>query len=258
MYAARFNPETTWVLRTLVDAAAGLDARDNRGWTALMWSAALNPNPGVVRALLEAGAELKTLHAYEPTPFGCVHPNSEYREAITLVSVLSEQHQDSALRGGEAAFLFAAAYNENPAVLQVFIDAGADVNAYTSHDDGGVTPLILAAGLNRNPEMVRTLIAAGADPNAGIVPEFGSGGATGPTVLMAAAAYNPNQAVLQALLEAGAEVRIATEDGWTALMAAAWETRNPAIVQELLAAGARVDAHDKWGTTALMAAAQNP
>ena len=245
------------VTRTLLAAGAPTSYQCAAGWTALMRAAALNPSPAVVRALLDAGAELETPHAYEPTPFGCAHPNPEYREAMSLVSVLSEQHQTTALRGGVAAFLFAAAYNENPAVLQAFIDAGADVNAYASYDDGGVTPLILAAGLNRNPEMVRTLIAAGADPNAGIEPAY-SNEANGPTVLMAAAAYNPNPAVLQALLEAGADVHGTTYDGWTALMAAARDTENPAIVRKLLAAGAEVEARDQWGTTALMVATGNP
>ena len=244
------------VTRTLLAAGAPTNYQCAYGWTALMRAAALNPNPAVVQAMLDAGAELAAPQPYEPIPIGCTHPNPEYREAIDLVSILSEQYQDAALRGGEAAFLLAAAYNENPAVLQAFIDAGADVNAYTSYDDGGVTPLILAAGLNRNPEVARALIAAGADPNAGIEPKYGSG-ATGPTVLMAAAAYNPNPAVVQALLEAGAEVQAITDDGWTALMAAAMDTENPAIVTELLAAGARVDARDRSGTTALMAATGN-
>ena len=244
------------VTQTLLTSGAPTSYRCASGWTALMRAAALNPNPAVVRALLDAGAELEALHPYEPTPIGCVHPNPEYREAMSLVSVLSEQHQTTALRGSEAAFLFAAAYNENPAVLQAFIDAGADVNAYASYEDGGVTPLILAAGLNRNPEMVRTLIAAGADPNAGIEPPYRNE-ANGPTVLMAAAAYNPNAAVLQVLLEAGADVHGPTYDGWTALMAAARDAEDPVVVRKLLAAGADVEARNKWGTTALMVAAGN-
>ena len=245
------------VTRTLLAAGAPTNYQCAYGWTALMRAAALNPNPSVVQALLDAGAELAAPQPYEPVPIGCNHPDSDSREAINLVSVLSEQYQNAALRGGEAAFLLAAAYNENPAVLQAFIDAGAEVNAYTSYDDGGVTPLILAAGLNRNPVVVRTLIAAGADPNAGLVPAYFDGAATGPTVLMAAAAYNPNPTVLQVLLEAGADVHGTTYDGWTALMAAAMDTESPAVVRKLLAAGAEVEARDQRGTTALMAATGN-
>ena len=244
------------VTRTLLAAGAPTNYQCAYGWTALMRAAALNPNPDVVQAMLDFGAELQAPHPYEPTPIGCNHPNPEYREAIDLVSVLSEQYQYTALRGGEAAFLFAAAYNENPAVLQALIDAGADVDALTPYDDGGVTALTLAAAFNRNPEVARTLIAAGADPNARVEEYPGVG--SGPTVLMAAAAYNPNPAVLHALLEAGADVHAATDDGWTALMAAAMDGENPATVEELLAAGAQVEGRDRWGATPLMIATGNP
>ena len=88
------------VTRTLLTAGAPTGYRCASGWTALMRAAALNPNPAVVRALLDAGAELEALHPYEPTPTGCVHPNPEYREAMSLVSVLSEAASDhGAARG---------------------------------------------------------------------------------------------------------------------------------------------------------------
>ena len=115
------------VTRALLAAGAPTNYRDRYGWTASMRAAAVNPNPDVVQEMLNAGAELQVAYAYEPTP-ECVHPNPEYRDAIGLVYVLSEQYQDQAIRGGEPAFLLAAAYNENPAVLQVLIDAGAEVD----------------------------------------------------------------------------------------------------------------------------------
>ncbi|MFN2312797.1 MAG: ankyrin repeat domain-containing protein, partial [Spirochaetia bacterium] len=54
----------------------------------------------------------------------------------------------------------AAFWNENPAVIQVFLDAGAKVNARDSND---ATPLMLAAHRNRNPAVVEVLVDAGAD-----------------------------------------------------------------------------------------------
>ena len=246
------NPAVT---RALLDAGA---PTNYGGWTALMNAAALNPNPAVVQEMLDAGAQLLATNPYEPTPW-CVHPNPDYQDAINLVSVLAEDYQYEGLYGGETALFAAAAYNENPAVLQALVDAGAELDARTPY--GGVTALMLAAAFNRNPDMVRTSIAAGADPNDEI--EDGAYSAYGgQTALMAAASYNPNPEVLQALLEAGADVQAATRDGWTALMAAAsrrlpeyGDGATPAFVQQLLAAGAPVDARDSRGRTALMAAA---
>lgn len=224
-----------------------------------MNAAAVNPSPDVVQALLDAGAELISTNAYRTVPV-CVHPNPDYRDTIDLVDVLvsedlGEWSEFWNFFEGEVAWaLFAAAaYNQNPAVVQVLIDAGAEVDGRTPYD--GVTPLMAAAGLNRNPDVVRTLIAAGADPSARMegsdYPAY--------TALMAAAWYNPNPAVLQALLEAGADVHAATRDGWTALLYAVsrhypelGDSELSAIVRQLLAAGADPHVRDAHGATALM------
>ena len=56
MYAAQrnANPEA---LRTLLDAGANLEARDEFGRTPLMLAAARNSNPKVVQLLLDAGTD---------------------------------------------------------------------------------------------------------------------------------------------------------------------------------------------------------
>ena len=46
-------------------------------------------------------------------------------------------------------------YNTPPEVVQVFLDAGADVEARTEF---GLTPLMRAAMFNENPEMVLALL----------------------------------------------------------------------------------------------------
>jgi len=57
----------------------------------------------------------------------------------------------------------AAAFNDNPAVLEVLLAAGADVNART---ESGWTPLHMAAWVNLTPAVFEVLLAAGADPTA--------------------------------------------------------------------------------------------
>ena len=91
-----------------------------------------NPDPEVVAALLEAGADLSA-----PGGAGFIPPSS------------SPLHH--------------AGSNPNPDVAAVLLDAGADVHAVSST---GETPLHEAARANSNPEVITLLVEAGADVSA--------------------------------------------------------------------------------------------
>ncbi|MCF7936089.1 MAG: ankyrin repeat domain-containing protein [Synergistales bacterium] len=60
------------------------------------------------------------------------------------------------------ALMWAASENNNPAVTQLLIDAGARVDAT---DNYGWTALMSAAYSSRNPEVLEVLLDAGADPD---------------------------------------------------------------------------------------------
>jgi ankyrin repeat protein len=121
-----------------------------------------------------------------------------------------------------------AASNENPEVLTLLLDAGADVNA---RDFDGVTPLHMAAS-NENPEVLTLLLDAGADVNA-------RDEHSAAPILWAA--KNPNLEVLKVLIDAGADVNAINRDGVTPVLGSIIE-ENLEALRALLAAGASLDA----------------
>ena len=57
MYAAAANPDPQ-IIKRLLEAGANIDAKTVTGWTALMYAVRDNANPEVSRALLEAGSKV--------------------------------------------------------------------------------------------------------------------------------------------------------------------------------------------------------
>ena len=176
--------------------------------------------------------------------------------------------------------MFAAAFNPNPAVVEVLVESGSPLRVSAASalmptlyvpgihavldrtadlqrrgefpvasTNGGESTLMLAAAYGASPAVVRTLIAAGADAR--------RADAAGSTPLLFAAWFNPSVAVHRVLLAAGADVDASDNRNRTALLAAASGNPNPDVVRLLLNAGARPGTRDEQGRTALSAAAHN-
>jgi len=154
------------------------------------------------------------------------------------------------------------------AVAQALIAAGAPVDGDPGDKE---TPLITAASYG-DAEVAKVLIDAGADVNAISAPD--SGGVPGGSALLHAAVFGMTD-VLDLLVAAGAEVHSLEQaaaagdvSGWLtpeaplqarirALVFAADHQRLP-VIDQLLDAGTPVDAFDEvWGRQALRVAAQN-
>ena len=139
-------------------------------------------------------------------------------------------------------------YNENPHVVKMLIDAGADVNAKGLAD---WRPLHFAVWNRFNSDVVKVLIQAGADPNVRNNKRN--------TPLGLAARYTVNSDVVKVLTQAGTDPNVRVYNVNEALGLAARYNDNPDVVKVLLAAGADPNATivNKW-TPLHMAAGYNP
>lgn len=101
------------------------------------------------------------------------------------------------------ALHYAAAESDSPEIIQMLLDAGADIEARDSH---GATALISAA-FNSNPGVTTNLLAAGAN----IAAEDDNG-----ATALHFAALNNGPPVLTQLMDAGADLYGEDSDGKTA------------------------------------------
>ena len=120
----------------------------------------------------------------------------------------------------------AARNNENPAVIETLLQAGAESNA---RDLWKYTPLHLAARFSDNAAVIEALLKGGAKLKA----RDGDKN----TPLHEAARFNDNVAVIEVLLKAGANLKARNRGGATPLSLANEHNKNPAVRQVLLAVG---------------------
>lgn len=265
-------------VRALLEAGAQVDMRASGfsvdwgwDWTPLHL-ATQNPDAGVVRVLLESGADVSARAYYGQTPLHLAASN----ENAEVAALLLEGGGDVNAREwmGRTPLHVAAAGNENPAVIELLIEAGADLLAVGNHAEeyrriysplDGATPLHEAAASNSNPAVVTALVRAGAEIDTGRPPDvapvpiehagtiltemairsIADPGQSSPLHL--AALRNPNPAIIEALVALGADIELPGRDGSTALHMAA--RSNPSAFLALLALGADDTAVNDEGLT---------
>ena len=266
-HAARSG--TAGVVRTLLEAGADANARASDyktdygwSWTPLHLAAEHNPDPEVVAALLEAGADLSAPGGagfIPPSSSPLHHAGSNPNPAVAAVLLDAGADVNAVSSTGETPLHDAARANSNPEVITLLVEAGADVNA---RDPRGYTPLHTAAANNANPDIVTALIAAGAEVNArdpdGFVPTGRKANDRTP-LLVASTRFDSsptwNAAVVEALVHAGADLALADRSGSTPLHAAAFW--HPAVFPLLLRLGADPNVRDADGKTPLDYALEN-
>jgi uncharacterized protein len=280
--ASETYPEV-WKNATLQDVEAwlqtgvDLNQRDTGGMTALMWAAAFNDDPNIIKALVAAGADINASdNSLGMSVLDWSAASTHNPEIIkTIVSLGSTELSD-----GEPSTFMMAATTGNPDIIATLVELGGNINAT---DSFGITPLIFALNAADDTAGIAALLNAGAETEVsdfqGLTPLAysvqGSGteklelllnaganvnfvGSLGMTSLMAAAASD-NLEALQMLLALSADVNTQLpSSGLTALMLAAKAATKPEIVLTLLNAGADARLTDVDGKTALDYANENP
>ena len=186
---------------------------------------------------------------------GCADWNTRsFFEAATpediTACLIAGAHPNVADEFAKTPLHWAAVSNENVAVTEALIAAGADLNGL---DDSGRTALHDAARLSRevhdrwlaghwDAAAIRALIAAGADPNA-----RSQGGWT---PLHSIARGIANATAIEVLIAEGADLNVRDSFGRTPLHFAG-RYNGSAVVGTLIAEGADPNARDKLGKTPL-------
>jgi ankyrin repeat protein len=213
--------------------ANGADAgfSDGDGNTPLH-HAARSSDPGVVAALLDAGAALDAVNHDGLSPLAMACAVANWRVARLLL----ERGAAPAPVAGQPALLAASAGDDDAAGVGLLLRHKAKVDA---RDAQQRSALMLACQAG-NPEIVEALLVAGADCNAR--------DATGMTPLLEAAS-NGNIAVLQQLAEQpGLDVLVGDAQGRNALAMACLSSSNaPEVLSLLLAIGVDREQCDQQG-----------
>ena len=195
-----------------------------------------------VTTCLEAGADPNAWTKWKLTP---LHYAAASNENPAVIQTLLKAGADPKARDEDknTPLYDAARYNRNPGIIEALLKGGADASA-----DLKWTPLHEAVVINENPGVIEALLRGGADPRARDNWKY--------TPLHWAARHNPNPAVIEVLLKAGADVKARGKDKNTPLHNAAKFNENPAVIKALLEAGADPKARNSWKNTPLHMAAR--
>jgi ankyrin repeat protein len=158
------------IVRTLLEHGADPDASDERKRLTALGLAAHAGRLSVVKLLLEKGAHVDTESDCKHTPLIWA------TEGATIKSMwdyarqrLPQSYQSSDDESTEYRLKYPDNFGgEHARIVEILLDAGADVNAEASCETGDFTSTaLMVATLGSNAKLVKLLLARGADPNKG-------------------------------------------------------------------------------------------
>jgi ankyrin repeat protein len=246
MYATAVGSEA--MMRRLIDAGAEVNARNEFDDTALLWCGG---NLNRIKLLVEHGADVKVQSKQGHTP---IYVASAEAGGLPAVQYLVSKGATLAIPPspqGETPLGAAAIANDTDLVRYIVEKGGKEIVA----PPGGLVALQFAAG-NGNLELVKLLLSKGVDVNMASPPEF-TRVKNGPiaignlTALILSSAGGETE-IVRTLLDAGANVNAQDVRGMTPLMlAVASDHPNRDIIKMLLDRHPDTKIKSKAGETAL-------
>ena len=223
----------------LLQATVGINGRDERGWTPLLW-AIIADDWKLVRSFISAGAKLISNTRQRQTAYEVAKMmGTERRLLATYVDEMSS--------GGLADLLIRVVEKQEVADLKLLLEYGAKPNA-RNHD--GQTPLVAAMRLGKTDiAFAEVLLAANADPNAANkFHEFP----------LHAAALKKDVEAVRLLLDNGADPNVLSSLGQPPLFfAVSFGGASVTVTKLLLDHGADPNVVDVLNSTALSTAVRN-
>lgn len=250
--AAKLGDEE--ILKLLLAHGAEINALDTEGRTPILLAVRRGQVP-VVQALLAAGADLThRRYDFEGTEFNILDEASAKGRAGVVKAIIEKigSGGDVSSLGSSGdlsslatrALYQACVYNE-PDVIDVLVDAGADIE---DQSFDGISALHVAAQ-DGHVEATLALLRHGADKN--------KKDAEGSTPLQHAAdpgigkPGSGHLAVMKILIERGADVYASDTPGGMNTLHAAACANNVGAIDFLVASGVSVDTQTEWGWTPL-------
>ena len=268
-------------VRQALDKDADVNAKDNRGWTALI-QASNEENPRIVEMLLEKGADVNAQNNYGNTaliiatnngrtenveillkePSIDVNVENYYDEtALTIaINISKEQHSKEYPSRSSKEILVMLQKQKQPEIDEMSPNISLIESAQMGDELGVINALDNGANINWQTDILKNtaLIQASRNGFVNIVVILLNKGADvniknergGYTALMFASTRGRTEIVAK-LLEKGADVNVVSDNGWTALLWASYKGYIK-IIKLLLEYGADVKTKTQEGWTAFM------
>ena len=229
--AILYNPTAAATLiPALKRAGANLEVADANG-NRLLHCAVMRGHIDSVKALLENGVDVNARNTRtRPSIADYAPPDSNVATIIRNSALMWDEDKTA------TPLQLAAAFSNNPALIQLLLEHGATLSASTDGADGVNNPLLWAAMFATNPDVINVLINAGARAQT-------AGDGDG-DILSIAAMFNPDPRMIDVLVENGAAIEPVDPEDASPLLIAALRPTQIEVVRALLRHGARVETGD--------------